>query len=57
LLAWAAGVLFVYAALFGTGSFLYGRNSIAFFWLMLFLFSGFILFRLLPKLWGSAHSN
>jgi Na+/proline symporter len=56
-LAWAAGVLFVYAALFGTGSLLYGRTSIALFWLVLFLCSGFILFRLLPKLWGSAHSD
>jgi solute:Na+ symporter, SSS family len=53
MLGWAAAVLFVYSALFGTGSFLYGRTSIAVFWLALFLFSGVLLVRLLPKVWGS----
>ena len=53
LLGWAGGVLFVYSALFGTGSFLYGRNSIALFWFALFLASGFLLIRILPKVWGS----
>ncbi len=53
LLGWAGGVLFVYSALFGTGSFLYGRTSIALFWFALFLASGFLLIRILPKVWGS----
>jgi solute:Na+ symporter, SSS family len=53
LLGWAAGVLFVYSALFGTGSFLYGRGSIAIFWLGLFLVSGFGLIRILPRVWGN----
>jgi solute:Na+ symporter, SSS family len=55
LLGWAGGVLFVYSALFGTGSFLYGRTSIALFWFALFLASGFLLIRILPKVWGSRH--
>jgi Na+/proline symporter len=52
LLGWVAAVLFVYSALFGTGSFLYGRTSIASFWLVLFVVSGFVLFRTLPGILG-----
>jgi len=55
LLGWVAGVLFVYSALFGTGSFLYGRTSIAVFWLVLFAASGFGLVRIVPKVWGKRH--
>jgi len=42
----------VYAALFGTGSFLYGRNAQALVWLVVFVVSGAGLVRLLPRLWG-----
>ena len=40
LLAWVLGCAFVYAALFGFGSFLYGHSAQALFWLVVFLVSG-----------------
>jgi Na+/proline symporter len=54
LLGWVLGCVFVYAALFGAGSFLYGRLGPGLVWLAAFLVSGFGLLRLMPKLWGSA---
>ena len=54
LLGWVLGCVFVYAALFGTGSFLYGRMGPALVWLAAFLVSGFGLLRLVPKLWAGA---
>jgi solute:Na+ symporter, SSS family len=42
---WVLGCLFVYAALFGTGSFLYGNMSIALVWLGIFVVSGLGLIR------------
>ena len=56
LLGWALGVAFIYAALFGTGSFLYGRTGPALVWLVVFVVSGVSLVRLLPRLWGSAEA-
>ena len=47
LLGWVAGCVFVYAALFGTGSFIYGNTSITLFWLAALLVSGFIVARVL----------
>jgi SSS family solute:Na+ symporter len=47
LLGWVLGCTFVYAALFGTGSFLYGRNAQALVWLALFLASGYGLLRVM----------
>jgi hypothetical protein len=46
-----AGCLFVYAALFGAGSALYGRTGPAVAWIALFIGSGAVLARLLPRLW------
>jgi hypothetical protein len=40
LLGWVMGCAFVYAALFGTGSFLYGHLSQFFAWLAVFVLSG-----------------
>ncbi|MEX2273314.1 MAG: sodium:solute symporter family protein [Vicinamibacterales bacterium] len=40
LLGWTLGCVFVYAALFGTGSFLYGNMGIAAFWLIALVVSG-----------------
>ncbi|HYW31851.1 MAG TPA: sodium:solute symporter family protein [Gemmatimonas sp.] len=37
---WVLGCVFVYSALFGTGSFLYGKTSIALVWLGVFVVSG-----------------
>ncbi|MEX2152184.1 MAG: hypothetical protein WD825_02540, partial [Gemmatimonadaceae bacterium] len=54
LLGWVLGCTFVYAALFGAGSFLYGRMALAFVWLAIFLVSGIGLLRLLPSLWKGA---
>lgn len=56
LLGWMLGIAFVYAALFGTGSFLYGRTPQALVWLAVFVVSGVGLLRLVPRLWGSSES-
>ena len=53
LLGWVLGVSFVYAALFGAGSFLYGRTPQAMVWLAVFVVSGGGLLYLVPRLWGS----
>ena len=47
LLGWMLGCVFVYAALFGTGSFIYGNNAIALFWLAAFVISGIGVARIL----------
>jgi Na+/proline symporter len=52
MLGWVLGVLFVYAALFGTGSILYGKWPQASLWIVVFLISGIWLARLLPRLWA-----
>ncbi|MBC7896783.1 MAG: Na+:solute symporter [Cytophagaceae bacterium] len=51
LLAWVLGCAFVYAALFGSGSFLYGRTSQGLVWLVVFVVSTIGLMRVLPRLW------
>jgi hypothetical protein len=48
------GCTFVYSALFGTGSFLYGKNPQGFVWLFFFVVSGVGLARLLPRLWSGS---
>jgi len=48
LLGWVLGCVFVYAALFGAGSLLYGKMAQAAVWLVLFIGSGAGLVRLLP---------
>lgn len=53
LLGWVLGCLFVYAALFGTGSLLYGHIGQGLMWVAVFLVSGTMLWRLLPTLWAS----
>jgi len=52
LLGWVLGCSFVYAALFGTGSFIYGKTSQGLVWLTLFVGSGIGLLRLLPQIWS-----
>jgi hypothetical protein len=51
LLGWVLGCTFVYAALFGAGSFLYGKTSQGAVWLVLFVLSGVGLLLILPRLW------
>jgi len=52
LLGWVFGCAFIYSALFGTGSALYGRTPQAILWAAVFLVSGFGLLRLVPRMWG-----
>ncbi len=54
LLGWVLGVAFIYSALFGTGSFLYGNHPQGFMWLAVFAVSLAGLVRLLPKMWSAA---
>ena len=57
LLGWVLGCTFVYAALFGAGSLLYGRTAQGIVWLVLFVLSGAGLLWLLPKLWQGSEST
>lgn len=52
LLGMMLGCAFVYAALFGAGSFIYGRTTQGIVWLVVFLVSGAGLAKLLPMLWS-----
>jgi solute:Na+ symporter, SSS family len=56
LLGWMLGCVFVYAALFGTGSVLYGKTAQAGVWIALFVVSGVWLARLVPRLWVTRQS-
>jgi len=53
LLAWTAGCLMVYGALFGIGSVLYGRTAIATFWIVVACAGAAVLVRLMPQWWRS----
>jgi dTDP-glucose pyrophosphorylase/Na+/proline symporter len=53
MLGWTAGVTFVYAGLFGTGSFLYGRTLQASIWLVAFVVSGVVLLRVVRRAWSA----
>ena len=52
LLGWVLGCIFVYAGLFGAGSFLFGEATLGVLWTVAFVGSGIGLARLLPRLWG-----
>ena len=52
LLGWVLGCTFVLAAMFGTGSMLYGKWPQASMWVVVFVVSGTSLARLLPRLWA-----
>lgn len=52
MLGWVLGVAFVYAALFGTGSFLYGRTTHGMVWLVIFVVTGVGLLRVVPRMWA-----
>ena len=54
MVGWILGVTFVYSALFGTGSFLYGRTGAALAWGIAFVVSGIGLLRVMPRLWATA---
>jgi len=50
-LGWVLGCLLVYSALFGTGSFIYGKTAQGLVWTGAFAIAAFGLVRLLPKIW------
>ena len=54
LLGWVLGCLLVYSALFGTGSFIYGRTAQGLVWLAAFVVSTAGLAWLLPRMWRSS---
>ena len=54
LVGWMLGVTFVYAALFGVGSFLYGRTGTGIAWLVAFVICGLGLLRVMPRLWAGS---
>jgi Na+/proline symporter len=56
LAGWVLGCAFVYAALFGAGSLLYGNTPQAMLWLVVFVISTLGLWRILPRIWRSAES-
>ena len=53
LIGWILGCTFVYAALFGTGSLLYGRTTAGLLWIAAFVVSGIGLLRVMPRLWSA----
>jgi Na+/proline symporter len=57
LLGWVLGCAFVYSALFGTGSFLFGNTAQGTMWLVVFVISGVGLLRTVPRLWRGAGSE
>jgi SSS family solute:Na+ symporter len=57
LLGWVLGIAFIYSALFGTGSFIYGKTPQALMWVVVFVVSLVGLVRLLPKMWSSASGS
>ncbi len=54
MLSWLLGVTFVYSALFGTGSYLYGRTTQAIVWTVVSVLTGAGLATLLPRFWRTA---
>jgi Na+/proline symporter len=57
MLAWVLGCFLVYAALFGTGSFLYGRTAHGMAWTVVFVASTVGLLRLIPRMWRSGDGD
>jgi Na+/proline symporter len=57
MLGWVLGCAFVYAAMFGTGSFLYGRVPQGLMWLAVFVVSGLGLLRVVPRLWAGSEAH
>jgi len=52
LLGWVLGCFVVYAALFGAGSFLYGRTAQGAMWAVVFIIASAGLIRLIPAMWS-----
>jgi hypothetical protein len=56
LLGWVLGCLVVYAALFGSGSYLYGRTAQGVAWTVVFVVTCAGLIRLMTRLWREQES-
>ena len=54
MLAWVLGCFMVYAALFGTGSFLYGRAAQGIAWTVVFVGATVGLLKLIPRMWRAS---
>jgi SSS family solute:Na+ symporter len=54
MLGWVLGCAFVYSALFGTGSLLYGRMPQFWMWLVVFVLSGAGMMRILSGFWSTS---
>lgn len=54
LAGWTAGCAFIYAALFGAGSVLYGYTAQALMWGVVFVVSGGTLMKIVPAIWSAA---
>jgi solute:Na+ symporter, SSS family len=54
MLGWVLGCAFVYATLFGAGSWLYGQRTQAIVWLVILIASGAGLSQILPRIWRSS---
>jgi Na+/proline symporter len=57
LLGWVLGCLVVYAALFGAGSYLYGRTTQGVVWTVVFVIAGVGLIRVMAGLWRDDQRN
>jgi SSS family solute:Na+ symporter len=51
LLGWVLGIAFVYAGLFGAGSFLLGAPTQGWVWVVVFVVSGAGLLKIVPRMW------
>ena len=56
LLGWSAGCAVIWSSLFTLGNFLYGRNSLAFLLLGVFVASGLVLLWVIRRLWGNGRA-
>jgi len=54
MLGWVLGCTFVYSALFGAGSFIYGRMPQFWMWLVVCVASGFGMARVLRGFWSTS---
>jgi Na+/proline symporter len=57
LLGWVLGCMFVYSALFGTGSLLYGRMAHFAAWLVVFIGSGIGMAKVLRGFWATSRAS
>ena len=54
LLGWVSGCIMIWSSLFTVGNFLYGRVNYAVMLLIVFLVSGFVLLRVVNRVWDAS---